>query len=97
MDASTAIAGAALIAVGVVCIFLANYQYWELRFEVNSQLPEQQKFEPLLWTPVAYLKFRDLRKRVLPNSPRPKRALRLALAGFVLFLAGLAFLMKTEF
>jgi hypothetical protein len=84
------ILGIVLAASGIVCIFLANYQYWELRFEVNDRLPEGQKFEPLFWSPVTNLKFRRLHRAVLPESPRPKRALRFAVVGFVLLFSGIA-------
>jgi hypothetical protein len=49
-DVAIAIVGVVLTASGIVCLFLANYQYWELQFEVNDRLPEGQKFEPLFWT-----------------------------------------------
>jgi len=80
------------MAVGVICVFLANYQYWELQFEVNDRLPTNQKFEPLFWTPVTHVKFRQLQKRVLPNSTRPRRAWCFAVAGFCLFFSGGAIL-----
>ena len=84
--------GVALIAGGVICLFLANYQHWELQFEVNDRLPSDQKLEPVFWTPMTRVKFRQLQKRVLPNSPRPRRAWCFALAGFCLLFLGVAIL-----
>ena len=84
------IIGVFLAASGIVCVFLANYQYWELHFEVNARLPKGQKFEPSFWTPVTHMKFRELRRAVLPDSPRPRRALRFAIIGFLLFFSGVA-------
>lgn len=86
------ILGVALMAAGVICLFLSNYQYWELQFEVNDRLLSDQKFEPLFWTLATRLKFRQLQKRVLPDSPRPRRAWCLAFAGFCLFFSGVAIL-----
>jgi hypothetical protein len=93
MNASDVVVGIALVAAGVICIFLANYQWWELRFEVNERLPDNEKFEPLFWTFFTYEKFRELRNRVLPDSPRPKRALRYAAIGLCLFFSGIGFLL----
>lgn len=84
--------GVALIAGGAICLFLANYQHWELQFEVNDRLPADQRFEPVFWTPMTSLKFRKIQKRVLPNSPRPRRGWCFAFAGFCLFLSGVAIL-----
>ena len=89
-DVRLLIIGVVLMASGIACLFLANYQYWELRFEVNERLPAEQKFEPLFWTPVTHLEFRRLHRSVLPQSPRPRRALRFAIIGFSLFFSGVA-------
>lgn len=59
---ATLILGIVLAASGIICVFLANYQYWELRFEVNDRLPEGQKFEPLFWSPLTNLRFRRLHR-----------------------------------
>jgi hypothetical protein len=80
------------MAGGVICLFLSGYQYWELQFEVNERLPQGQKFEPLFWTLGTHLRFRELRKQVFPSSPRPKRSLHFAIAGFCLFFPGVAVL-----
>ena len=85
--------GVILMAGGVVCLFLSGHQYRELQFEVNERLPQGQKFESLFWTLATHCKFRELRKQVLPSSPRPKRVLRFAIAGFCLFFPGFAFLL----
>jgi hypothetical protein len=47
-----------LLARGIAGLFLANYQSWELRFELNERLPTKQKFESLFWTFVTHLEFR---------------------------------------
>ena len=86
------ILGLLLAAGGVAFLFLANYQRWELQFEVNERLPQGQKFEPLFWTFATHCKFRELYKKVLPNSPRPKRSLYFAIVGFSLFISGIVVL-----
>jgi len=81
-----------IAASGVVCLFLANYQYWELQSEVNERLPEGEKFEPLFWTLGTRLRFRQLYRTVLPQSPRPRLAQRFAIMGFCLFFFGIGVL-----
>ena len=88
MQTAKLIIGIVVAAAGIVCGFLANQQYWELRFEVNERLPDGQKFEPTFWTPVTHSKFRKLHRTVLPDSPRPKKALRYAIVAFGLFFGG---------
>ena len=93
MNVGAIIAGIAVAASGVACLFLACYHYMELQFEVNERLPDGQKFEPLFWTLLTRQQFRQLQKRVLPESTRPKRALRLTVAGFCLFFSGTGWLL----
>src|SRR5262249_45921759 len=88
MNVAALIVGAILAASGIVCVFVANYQYWELHFEVNDRLPDSQKFDPQFWTPFTHLQFRRLERAVLPESPRPRRALKFAIVGFLLFFSG---------
>jgi len=80
--------GVVLAATGIICIMLANRQYWELQSEINERLSEGKKFEPIFWTPIKWLKFRELREQVLPESPRPRRAAILAVTGFCCFFSG---------
>lgn len=80
--------GVVLAATGIICIMLANHQYWELGAEINEQLPEDKKFDPVFWTASTWLNFRELRKQVLPDSPRPKRAIIFAAIGFCCFFSG---------
>jgi len=93
MNVGAIIVGVVMAASGVVCLFLANYQYMELQFELNERLPQDQKFEPLIWTIATHQQFRQLRRKFLPESPRPKRALRFAVGGFCLFFAGVSVLL----
>lgn len=90
MKSSKLIIGIILGASGIVFLFLASHQYWELQFEVNARLPEGQKFDPLFWTLPKRLEFRRLHRAVLPDSPRPKRARRFTIIGFALFFSGVA-------
>ena len=80
--------GLAMAVTGVICVFLANNEYWELQSEVNDQLPADQKLEPIFWTLSTREEFRRIQKHVLPNSSRPKRAWRFAVAGFCFFFSG---------
>ena len=90
MEPVKLIVGIILGASGIVFLFLATYQYWELQVEVNARLPEGQKFDPLFWTLSRRLEFRRLYRAVLPDSPWPKRALRFTIIGFVFFFSGIA-------
>ncbi len=89
MNVAALIIGVVLTTTGIACMFVAKYQYWELQSEVSARLPEGQKFEPLFWSIFTDLKFRKLCRAVLPESPRPNRALRFAVIGFVLFFLGI--------
>ena len=84
------IIGIVLSASGMGCGFIASYEYWTLQSEVNERLPDGQKFEPLFWTLSTHIKLRRLCRVVLPESPRPRRALRFTIVGFVLFFLGAA-------
>jgi hypothetical protein len=82
------VVGIVVSASGIACVLFANYQYMELQFELNERLPEDQKFEPLFWTLGTRQRFRQLQKKVLPGSTRPKQALGFALLGFCLLFSG---------
>jgi hypothetical protein len=93
-----AITLAAILATGgVVCLYRASQQVWELQLELNDQLPREQKFEPHVWTPLTYLRLRRLQKKVLPKSPRPKRMLVLVVSGCQLLLSAAVILAKAKF
>ena len=84
--------GTILIVGALVCLILASDQYWELQFELNDRLPQGEKFEPRSWLSLptgSWSRFRELQRRVLPDSPRPRRFLRLALSGLGLFVASI--------
>jgi len=84
--------GTILIVGALVCLILASDQYWELQFELNDHLSEGEKFEPRSWlslNTVNWSRFRELQRRLLPDSPRPRRFLRLALSGLGLFVASI--------
>jgi hypothetical protein len=84
--------GTLLLVASLVCVILASEQYWELQFELNDRLPEGEKFEPRSWlslNTVNWSRFRELQRRLLPDSPRPRRFLRLALSGLVLFVCSI--------
>ena len=90
LSSAKLIVGIILGASGIVFLFVANHQYWELQFEVNARLPEGQKFDPLFWTLPKRLEFRRLHRTVLPDRVRPKRALRFPIVGLALFFSGVA-------
>ena len=84
--------GTILIVGALVCLILASDQYWELQFELNDHLPEGERFEPrswLSWPTGSWSRFRELQRRVLPDSPRPRRGRRLALSAIGLLLCSL--------
>jgi hypothetical protein len=80
--------GTILLVCALVCFILASDQYWQLQFELNDRLPQGEKFEPrswLSWPTGRWSRFRKLQQRVLPDSPRPRRFVWLALGGLSLF------------
>ena len=84
--------GTILLIGSLVCVILASNQYWQLQFELNDHLPEGEKFEPRSWlslTTGRWSSYRELQRRVLPDSPRPRRFLRLALSGLGLFVCAI--------
>jgi hypothetical protein len=90
------IATGTILLVGALIFFiLASDQYWQLQFELNDRLPEGEKFEPrswLSWPTGTWSGFRELQRRVLPNSSRPRKALQFALSGLVLFVSAIVIL-----
>ena len=87
--------GTILLVGSLVCLILASDQYWQLQFELTDRLPESEKFEPrswLSWPAGRWSRFRELQRRVLPNSPRLRRALQFGLSGLGLFLCSIVIL-----
>ena len=84
--------GTILLIGSLVCVILASNQYWQLQFELNDHLPEGEKFEPRSWlylTTGRWSSYRELQRRVLPDSPRPRRGRQLALSGIALLLCSI--------
>jgi hypothetical protein len=84
--------GTILLVGALVCLILASDQYWQLQFELNDRLPEGEKFEPrswLSWPTGSWSRFRELQRRVSPDSPRPRRFLQLAVGGLGLFVSSI--------
>ena len=90
--------GTLLLVGSLVCVILASNQYWQLQFELNDRLPKGEKFEPMSWlslTTGRWSGFRELQRRVLPDSPRPKRGQQFAVVGLGLFVCSIvAFLLS---
>ena len=80
--------GAALMFTGIGHVIASNLQLLELQAEVNNRLPQPQKFEPVFWTFGRWTQLRHLQQKLLPQSPRPKKARRFAAIGFSVFFAG---------
>jgi len=84
--------GTLLLVGSLVCVILASNQYWQLQFELNDRLPEDEKFEPRSWlslTTGRWTQFRELQRRVLPDSPRPRRGRHFALSGIGLLICSI--------
>ncbi len=82
--------GTVLLIGSLVCLILASDQFWQLQFELKDRLPEAEKFEPrswLSWSAGSWSRFRELHRRVLPGSSRPRKALLFGLSGIGLFIA----------
>ena len=73
----------------LVCIFSGISQTFDLQAEIKTKLPESEKVEPLFWSYATWSRFRELQRRILPDSPRPKKIRRYALAGMSLLLAAI--------
>jgi hypothetical protein len=84
--------GTVLLVGSLVCVILASNQYWQMQFELNELLPEGEKFEPRSWlslTTGKWSRLRQLQRRVLPDSPRPRRGRQFALSGIGLLVCSL--------
>jgi hypothetical protein len=84
--------GTLLLVASLICVILASNQYWQLQFELNDRLPEGEKFEPRSWlslTTGRWSGFRELQRRLLPNSPRPRRGRQFALSGIALLVCSI--------
>jgi hypothetical protein len=87
------VVGAALMAAGVGHFIASSLQLLELQSEVNERLPQPDKFEPLFWSFGKRLQLRRLQRSLLPQSPRPGRAMRFGVIGACLFFSGVAMLL----
>jgi hypothetical protein len=84
--------GTILLVASLLCVVIASNQYWQLQFELNERLPEGEKFEPMSWLSLStgrWSRLRELQRRVLPDSPRPRRGRRLALSAVALLLCSI--------
>ena len=84
--------GTILLIGSLVCVMLASNQYWQLQFELNEHLPEGQKFEPRSWlslTTGRWSSYMELQRRVLPDSPRPRKGLHFGLSGIALLVCSI--------
>lgn len=87
------VVGAALMTTGVGHFIASSLQLLELQSEVNDRLPQPDKFEPLFWSLGKRMQLRRLQRRLLPQSPRPGKAMRFAVVGACLFFSGVAMLL----
>jgi len=84
--------GTILLVASLICVVIASNQYWQLQFELNERLPEGEKFEPMSWLSLntgTWSRFRELQRRVLPDSPRPRRGRQFAVSGIALLLCSI--------
>ena len=81
------------MAAGVGHFIASSLQLLELQSEVNERLPQPDKFEPLFWSLGKRLQLRRLQRSLLPQSPRPGRAMRFGVIGACLFFSGVAMLL----
>jgi hypothetical protein len=85
--------GAALMATGICHLIASSLQLLELQSEVNEQLPQPDRFEPLFWSLPQLLQLRRLQQSLLPQSPRIAKARRFGMIGFSVFISGVALLL----
>ena len=85
---------AGLYIAGLVCIFIALSQTFELQAEVNAKLPEGKKFEPLFWSLVTRSRLRELQRQVLPDST-PRKIELFVWSGIILLLSASALVYMT--
>ncbi len=84
--------GTLLLVASLICVFLASNQYWQLQFELNDRLPEGEKFKPGSWLSVptgSWSRFKELQRRVLPDSPRFRRWRLFGLSGIALLVCAI--------
>ncbi len=87
------VVGAALMATGIGHFIASSLQWLELQSEVNDRLPQSDKFEPLFWPLGKRMQLRRLQRSLLPQSPRPGKAIRFGIIGACLFFSGAAMLL----
>jgi hypothetical protein len=87
------VVGAALMATGIGHFIASSLQWLELQSEVNERLPQSDKFEPLFWSLGKRMQLRRLQRSLLPQSPRPGKAIRFGIIGGCLFFSGAAMLL----
>jgi len=84
--------GTLLLVASLLCVFLASNQYWQLQFDINDRLPEGEKFKPASWLSFptgSWSRFKELQRRVLPDSPRLRRGRRFAWSGLALLVCSI--------
>jgi hypothetical protein len=80
---------AILLVLGYVFLFKSLNEQFELQHEINAMLPSERKFEPLFWGLGTRIRFRQLQKELLPDSPRYRRYRMFGWIGLSLMLSGL--------
>jgi hypothetical protein len=78
----------ALLVVAYVFLFKSLNEHFQMQHEINAKLPTVEKFEPMFWELRTRMKFRQLQKELLSDSPRPQRYRPFQLTSAVLFICG---------
>lgn len=81
------------MATGIGYFIPSSLRLLGLHSEVNEGLPQSDKFEPLFWSLGKRMQLRRLQGGLLPQSPRPSKAIRLGIIGACLFFSGVAILL----
>ena len=87
------VTGATLMATGIGYLVASNLQLLELQSEVNAELPQADKFEPLFWSYFRIMQRRRLQRKLLPQNSRFEKSKRFAVMGFTTLGTGLLLLL----
>jgi hypothetical protein len=66
--AATVVAVVLLVAA-YVFLFKSLNEHFQMQHEINAKLPTAEKVEPMFWGSGTCMKFRQLQKELLPDSP----------------------------
>ena len=95
MHLAAIVVAVALIVASYVFLFRSLNEHFQMQHEINAKLPPAGKFEPVFWWLGTRLRFRQLQKELMPDSPRPRKFRTFQMPSIVFFAAGMSLLVVT--